>query len=212
MKWDIKMKIFTLEVGYIGTNCYVVVNGDNEAVVIDPGDEAGKIRDFLKENNFTLKMIFLTHGHFDHIGAVSELKNEFSVPVYIHPDDYEMAKDPLKNESRNFGGPEVFCVPDKFYNDKDIIPFGSESFEVMATPGHSEGSVSLITGDNIFTGDTLFAGSIGRTDLYKGNYSVLACSLKKFLDIEKDFNIFPGHGEATSLSYEKRLNPFLRLF
>ncbi len=203
------MKIFTLDVGYLGTDCYAVTN-DNEAVLIDPGDGFAKISAFLERENLTLKAVFLTHGHFDHIGAVNAVKEKYEVPVYIHKADYEMAKNPVLNSSYDFGGHEIFCDPDKFYEDGEKINLLGETFEIIHTPGHTEGGVCIKVSDSIFTGDTLFYGSIGRTDLYKGDYDTLMNSLKKLMALPGDYNVFPGHGEATTLSNEKKTNPFLR--
>lgn len=203
------MKIFTLDVGYLGTDCYAVTN-DKEAVLIDPGDGFAKISAFLQKENLTLKAVFLTHGHFDHIGAVNALKEKYEAPVYIHKADYEMAKNPVLNSSYDFGGPEIFCDPDKFYEDGEKINLLGETFEIIHTPGHTEGGVCIKVSDSIFTGDTLFYGSIGRTDLYKGDYDTLMNSLKKLMALPGDYKVFPGHGEATTLSYEKKTNPFLR--
>ena len=203
------MKIHTLDVGYLGTNCYAVSN-NGEAVLIDPGDGFLKIVRFLERENLTLKAVFLTHGHFDHIGAVNAIKEKYKVPVYIHKNDCEMAKNPALNSSYDFGGPEIFCDPDTFYEDGDKINLIGETFEIIHTPGHTEGGVCIKAEDSIFTGDTLFLGSIGRTDLYKGDYETLMNSLKKLVLLDKDYKVFPGHGEATTISYEKSKNPFLR--
>ncbi len=203
------MKIYTLEVGYLGTDCYAVTN-NGEAVLIDPGDDFYKISAFLEREKLALKAVFLTHGHFDHIGAVNALKEKYEVPVYIHKADYEMAKNPVLNFSYDFGGPEIFCDPDKFYEDGEILSIIGETFEIIHTPGHTEGGVCIRVSDSIFTGDTLFYGSIGRTDLYKGDYGTLMTSLKKLVSLEGDYKVFPGHGEATTISYEKKTNPYLR--
>ncbi len=203
------MKIYTLAVGYLGTDCYAVSN-NGEAILIDPGDGFLKISNFLEKENLTLKAIFLTHGHFDHIGAVNALKEKYAVSVYIHKADYEMAKNPVLNSSYDFGGPEIFCDPDIFYGDGDKINLIGETFEIIHTPGHTEGGVCIKVSDSIFTGDTLFFGSIGRTDLYKGDYETLMNSLKKLCSLDKDYKVFPGHGEATTIGYEKSNNPFLR--
>ena len=203
------MKIFTLDVGYLGTNCYALTN-DGYAVLIDPGDGFSKIVGFLERENLTLKAVFLTHGHFDHIGAVNSLKEKYDIPVYIHKADFEMAKNPVLNSSYDFGGSEIFCDPDVFYEDGETVSLIGENFEIIHTPGHTEGGVCIKSGDSIFTGDTLFFGSIGRTDLYKGNYETLMNSLKKLMALDGDYKVFPGHGEATTLNYEKNKNPFLR--
>lgn len=203
------MKIYTIPVGFLGTNCYAVTD-DKNVVLVDPGSDAKKIIGFLEKEKLNLTMILLTHAHFDHIGAVDELVNRFSVPVYLHKNDFEMAKNPEYNSSMSFGGEVIKCTPDKFYSEGDEIPFGNESFKIIHTPGHTEGGVCLVFSNVIFTGDTVFKGSAGRTDLYKGNYFDLINSIQKLSALSGDYKLLPGHGEETTLEYERRTNPYFK--
>ena len=133
------MKIGTLPVGLIQTNCYVVVNGKGEAVLIDPGAQPDKILRYLEAQELTLKMILLTHGHFDHMGGVDGILERWDVPVYIHPQDEEMTKTPSQNASMEFGGPGITCCTSRVYGEGDEVPFGDITFRVLHTPGHTQG-------------------------------------------------------------------------
>ena len=153
------MLIKTLPVGDLETNCYIVTNEQTlESVVIDPGDESNTILDYLEDNHLTCKAIFLTHGHYDHVGAVSALQEETGAPVYMN------AKDDAKN-MHSFHFP--FSLPEngKNYDDGDVVEAAGLTFHILATPGHTPGSVVIRVEDALFTGDTLFRGSCGRTDL-----------------------------------------------
>lgn len=213
------MKIYTLPVGFIQTNCCVVVNGENKAALIDPGAQPEKILRFLKEHNLTLTMILLTHGHFDHIGGVDGILEKFEVPVYIHPLDKEMTENPSQNASMSFGGPGITCRTSRIYEEGDEISFGDVTFRVLHTPGHTQGCVCLVAKvcepeepqfqGVMFTGDTIFAGSVGRTDLYGGNYSQIAASAKRIAALPGNYRLLPGHGEDTTLNYERESNLYL---
>ncbi len=164
------LKIYKIIVGSIQTNCYVVAR-QSACVIIDPGDEAGKIIDAIKKTNLKPECISLTHSHFDHTGAVEELKKELNIQV----------SDP-------------------------------SFFEVIETPGHTKDGVCFVEKNSkvIFTGDTLFKGSIGRTDLPGGNYAEMKKSLQRLMDFSDDFKIYPGHGEESTVGEERKHNPFLR--
>lgn len=208
------MKIYTLPVGLIQTNCYLVQNGQNEAALIDPGAQPDKILRYLEAQGLTLKMILLTHGHFDHMGGVDGILERWDIPVYIHPLDEEMTKTPSQNASMEFGGPGIACCTSRIYGEGDEIPFGDITFRVLHTPGHTQGSVCLIAEDAemesvIFTGDTVFAGSVGRTDLYGGSYPQIAASARRIAALPQNYRLLPGHGEATTLDYEREQNPYL---
>lgn len=207
------MKIVTLPVGLIMTNCYLVQNGKNEAALIDPGAQPDKILRYLKAEGLSLKMILLTHGHFDHMGGVDGILKEYDVPVYIHPQDEEMTKIPSQNASMEFGGPGITCCTSRIYGEGDEIPFDDITFRVLHTPGHTQGSVCLLAEDGeesaLFTGDTVFAGSVGRTDLYGGSYPQIAASARRIAALPKNYRLLPGHGEETTLDYEREQNPYL---
>lgn len=206
------MIIKTLEVGPIMTNCYVVVcKKTKEAVVIDPGDEADRILLELESLKANLKYIINTHGHFDHVGANKDLKNKTNADILIHKIDENMLFH-LKEHSAMFG---LSCdnspKADKYIDEKDIVKFGEIEFKTFHTPGHTEGGISLYTKGVVFVGDTLFASSIGRTDLPGGNYSVIIKGIKtKLLTLPDDTVVYPGHGSKTTIIKEKQNNPFLK--
>lgn len=213
-----KMKIYTLPVGLLQTNCYLAVNDQNEAAIIDPGAQPDKILRFVAERGLTPKMIFLTHGHFDHMGAVDGILKTWDIPVYIHPLDEEITKTPSQNASMDFGESGITCRVSRLYEEGERVDLGEVSFSVLHTPGHTRGSVCLLTegtkdgGDServIFTGDTVFAGSVGRTDLYGGSYPQIAASAKKIAALEGDYRLLCGHGEESTLCYERETNPYL---
>lgn len=198
------MNIKTIPVGQLETNCYVVVNEETLAcVVIDPGDESNAIMDYIESNRLRCEAIMLTHGHFDHVGAVNEILEQTGCALYINPRDegYEVGKSGMK-----------FKMPEggKYYDDGDIIVEAGLEFKVLATPGHTPGSVCLICGDALFTGDTLFRGSCGRTDLPGGSMREEMRSLKKICQLEGDYEVYPGHMDSSSLERERRFNHYCR--
>lgn len=206
------MNITQLTVGQLQVNCYIIQTQLNGAIVIDAGANAQGILSFVEKNGLTLKAIMYTHGHFDHVGAVNELKEKTGAPVYIHTEDEELLVDPKKSFGSFYGMFKSFdsIKPDVLMNDDDIIVIDDVSIKVMHTPGHTKGSCVFIFEDIIFSGDTLFYNSIGRADLYGGNMITLQNSLLKIATLEGDYKILPGHGEHTSLSYEKKTNPYIR--
>ena len=198
------MLIKTLPVGDLETNCYIVTNEQTlESVVIDPGDESNTILDYLEDNHLTCKAIFLTHGHYDHVGAVSALQEETGAPVYMN------AKDDAKN-MHSFHFP--FSLPEngKYYDDGDVVEAAGLTFHILATPGHTPGSVVIRVEDALFTGDTLFRGSCGRTDLDGGNMDDMLQSLKKICALEGDYEVYPGHMDCSSLIRERNFNYYCR--
>ena len=198
------MNIKTIPVGQLETNCYVVVNEETLAcVVIDPGDESNAIMDYIESNRLRCEAIMLTHGHFDHVGAVNEILEQTGCALYINPRDegYEVGKSGMK-----------FKMPEggKYYDDGDIIVEAGLEFKVLATPGHTPGSVCLICGGALFTGDTLFRGSCGRADLPGGSMREEMRSLKKICELEGDYEVYPGHMDRSSLERERRFNHYCR--
>ena len=198
------MNIKTIPVGQLETNCYVVVNEETLAcVVIDPGDESNAIMDYIESNRLRCEAIMLTHGHFDHVGAVNEILEQTGCALYINPRDegYEVGKSGMK-----------FKMPEggKYYDDGDIIVEAGLEFKVLATPGHTPGGVCLICGGALFTGDTLFRGSCGRADLPGGSMREEMRSLKKICELEGDYEVYPGHMDSSSLERERRFNHYCR--
>lgn len=198
------MQVKMLQVGPIGTNCYILEDGGKIAV-IDPGDEAGRILAVLNGMEGTVEYILLTHGHYDHTTAVPELHAALpKAKIYIHPAD------------ANGAGNTLFPLAGQvegllFYDEGDTVPLGGLTIEVLHTPGHSPGSVTLKTGDVLFTGDTLFAGSMGRTDLAGGNEEEIMASLRRLGELEGDFTVCPGHMATSTLDRERKRNPYLRM-
>ena len=193
------MQIHTLTLGAYQTNTYIV-SRDGRCVIIDPGYEADAIAFFLQKQGLTADAIFLTHGHFDHVGAVKALVSKLGCPVYIHEAELSM--------------PKLFtagAIPyTHTYGEGDRIEKAGISFRVLHTPGHTPGSVCLMAEDVCFSGDTLFCGSCGRTDLPGGDWATIRRSLTRLAQTEDDLTVYPGHGEATTLAAEKRYNPYLQ--
>lgn len=191
------VNISALPLGYLGTNCYIL-EGDGGCVVIDPGDEAQVVLQFL--GNRKLAAILLTHGHFDHVGAVKELAAHTDCPVYLHA-----AEEVLP--SNMTAGPLYYTHT---YGEGDVLRLCGLEFSVLHTPGHTPGSVCLCCKDAMFSGDTLFAGSIGRTDFPGSDPAQMMKSLARLKALETNYTVYPGHGESTTLNEEKRYNPFLK--
>ena len=197
------MEIRTLTLGIYQTNTYLVIN-ENDIIVIDPVSKADRIQSLLKESENVVG-ICLTHGHFDHIGAVDDLVNIYHCPVFIHEKDFELTQDPEKNYSQT----KKIKLKSKITFYSDMMNVKSFNFDVLHTPGHTQGSVCLKFEDNLFTGDTLFKGSIGRTDLYSANPQEMKQSLRLLRSLNENYKIYPGHESATTLFDELKRNPYL---
>ena len=197
------MNIKLMQVGPIGTNCYILEH-DNKIAVIDPGDEAGRILGELKKSDAQVEYILLTHGHYDHTTAVPELHKALpEAKIYIHQADANGAGSRLY--------PLAGQVDDLLlYDEGDTLPLGALTIEVLHTPGHSPGSVTLKAGDVLFTGDTLFAGSMGRTDLRGGSWEEILVSLGRLGRLEGNYHVLPGHGGTSDLDTERQVNRYLR--
>lgn len=193
------MLIKTLTVGHLATNCYVVTDEDSLlCAVIDPGDESGTILDYLEDNKLQCKAILLTHGHFDHVGAVAAVMEETGAELYMHLNDCGE-------------WPNKFDAPDgtHFYDDGDSVTVGALRFGVIATPGHTPGGVTLQCGDALFTGDTLFRDTCGRTDLEGGDTQTILRSLRRIAMLPGEYDVYPGHMEPTTLDRERRFNHYV---
>ena len=198
------MKVKLLRVGPIGTNCYILEDDQtNLAAVIDPGDEPELIQEALEKEWVEVRYLLLTHGHYDHTTAVPALHRVYpQADIYIHQADANGAGStlfPLAGEVDDL----------KLYDEGDVIRLGDHEIQVLHTPGHSPGSVTLKVEDVLFTGDTLFAGSCGRTDLRGGSYEQIMQSLKRLGELKGDFHVCPGHEATSTLERERRSNPFL---
>lgn len=211
------LKIETLVVGELEANCYIV-SCLNESVVIDPGGEAERILMELKRSRLSLRYIINTHGHIDHTAANLKLSKATAAPVLIHKDDVRYLKDPILSLSLPLGHQDTVGPPDRMLEDGEIIRMAGLRLEVIHTPGHTPGGIVLSLYESekddpvcLFTGDTLFKNGIGRTDLPGGSYQRLIESIRDRLFILPDKTIiYPGHGPASSISYERRNNPFLK--
>ena len=195
------LKIHVLQLGAYMTNCYIIHDEQvNTCCVIDPGAKAEKVLALLQQEGLTLEAILLTHGHFDHVGAVKELCAATGCAVYLCEDDLLMP-------------PNMTAGPLHYtdnYGEGDVLELAGLRIQVLHTPGHTPGSVCLMVEDAIFAGDTLFAGSCGRTDLPGGNEAALKDSLHRLRDIRQEYRIFPGHGIATLLSREQEYNRYMK--
>lgn len=206
------MIIKKLEVGPIMANCFILgCEKTKEAAVIDPGDDADKILMALAKAELKVKYLINTHGHFDHVGANKRMKEATGADIACHPEDEPMLVE-LSKSAAMFGLSAENSPPaDILLKDGDQIFFGEITLKVIHTPGHSPGGICLYTPGHLFAGDTLFMGSIGRTDLPGGDYDTLISSIKtKLLDLPEDTMVYTGHGPETGIGNEKRMNPFLR--
>ena len=198
------MKIQIMQVGAIGTNCYLLIDEEaKKCAVIDPGDYGAGVAREVKNSGCELVAVFLTHGHYDHTGGAEALAAEFpGVPVYLSRKDqyagdaYLQQLFPLVPGCRDYGEGDSFAV-------------GGLTVHVLSTPGHSEGSVTLRCGNALFCGDTLFAGSCGRTDFPGGSTRTILDSLRRLSQIEENLDVYPGHMEPSTLDRERRSNPFM---
>lgn len=207
------MEIFQhLVVGPLQCNCYIVGDPETkEAIVIDPGDDADRLAESLAEKHLTVTAIVATHAHFDHVVAAERLRGLTGAPFYLHADDKPLLAW-MQESGRLFLGMELPPPPevDTEAREGDRLQVGSVNLEVVHTPGHSPGSISLITEGAVFSGDTLFAGSIGRTDLPGGDTQALLDAVKdKLFRLDGDLVVYPGHGPATTLGAEQETNPFV---
>lgn len=199
------MNVQTFVVGELATNCYVVNSRETkDAVIIDPGfespTEAGQIFRYVDTMMLKIAFIINTHGHADHVGGNVILKRKYSVPICIHEYD-----------ARVIGGLNEKTMPaNVLLRDQDKIRFGDETLKIMHTPGHTPGSICLLTEKLAFTGDTLFASGIGRTDFPGGSIRDMNLSLNKLLLLSDSLVVYPGHGFVTTIGEERRVNPFLR--
>ena len=199
------MLIKSIPVGQIETNCYIVTDENTlDCVVIDPGDESNTILDYLEDNKLKCKAILLTHGHFDHTGAADAVAEETGATVYLNP------LDDAKNDRSQY---LHYTLPEngKYYGDGDTVDVAGLHFEVIATPGHTAGGVTLKCGDALFVGDTLFKGSCGRADLPGGDMEAELESIKKICSLEGDYEVYPGHMDCTTLERERLFNYYCRV-
>ncbi len=199
------MNVKMMQVGPIGTNCYFLIDPDSKQLaVIDPGDEPERIQQAIEETGMEVSYILLTHGHYDHTTAVPALHRVYpAAKIYIHPAD------------ANGTGGRIFPLAGQvedllFYEEGDTLALGSLTIQVLHTPGHSQGSVTLKVGDVLFTGDTLFAGDCGRTDLPGGSWEQILDSLGRLGRLDGNFHVLPGHMDTSTLDQERKVNRYLK--
>jgi hydroxyacylglutathione hydrolase len=200
-----------LIVGPLETNCYLVYSQDSlECAVVDPGAEADRIFQLIAQKNLKPTLLLNTHGHVDHIGANKDVKEKYNIPLYIHSADGPMLENVQQSEMAIFLGAMDSPSPDHFLNDGDKIKIGKSFLQVIHTPGHSPGSVSFLGDGFLLSGDTLFFGGVGRTDLPGGSWKEMVNSIKnKILTMPDEMKVLPGHGPFTTVGQEKRANPFI---
>ena len=193
------MKVEHLCYGVLMSNCWVLISGD-EALLVDAGAETNEVESALDSRGLTLRGVLLTHGHFDHAMHARKIADKYGVPLYIHESDGEMLSDGMKNAYLMCYGREVdLGQADVLLRDGDVLTLGGEEIKVLHTPGHSQGSVCYLAGKSLVSGDTLFATSIGRWDLYGGSVDELRSSLFALTLLDEDIKIYPGHGAPARL-------------
>ena len=204
------MKIEKIVEPYFGENMYILIDEETKkCAVVDPGGASDKILNYIRANALQLQYIILTHGHGDHIGAVNKIKSQTNVKVIAHNDEKELLNDNRKNLSYSMHcGPQELNA-DIYVHDKEKLELGNLKLSFIHTPGHTKGCMCIRVNDDMFTGDTLFAGSIGRTDLYGGDYKQIEKSLRKLAKYEDKVKIHPGHGPSSTLGIEKMSNPYM---
>ena len=203
-------KIIKLVVGELQENCFILFDENKDAFIVDPGASSENIIETIEKNDLNIKYILLTHGHFDHVGAVAALKKRFKAPIYLHKNDRKFLENPKEVRESAFGLQIEAANADVFVNDGDEIPFSDDKIKVIASPGHTIGSVCYLFKNYLFAGDTLFNGSIGRTDFSESDNSLMMESLKKLKELDDDIYVLSGHGPESQMSYEKMTNPYLR--
>lgn len=203
-------KIIKLVVGDLQENCFILFDENKDAFIVDPGDSSKNIINVIEKNNLSIKFILLTHGHFDHVGAVATLKEKYNVPIYLSEKDKNFLEKPEEVRASAFGIQIEPAKVDYFVKDKDEIKFSQDIIKVIETPGHTIGSVCYLFKNLLFSGDTLFNGSIGRTDFPESDHNLMMESLKKLKNLDDDIFVLSGHGPESQMNYEKNSNPYFR--
>ncbi len=208
-----KLKVEGYPVGYMATNCYLVTDTQtDECFIVDPGTYDASLKKLLQDvKEGKLRYILLTHGHFDHIMGVFDVQKNYGGKIVIHEKDADCFVDEEKSLISNFGsGAKLPKKADILVKDGDTLPFADGAIEVMHTPGHTEGSVCYLISDKIFSGDTLFYGSVGRTDFKSGSFEEIIKSVKRIASLEGDRKVYPGHNMLTTLDNERKHNVYLK--
>lgn len=207
------MLIKTIVVGPLQVSCFVIADEKSgKAMVVDPGDEPDMIMETINGSKLQVQYIVCTHGHFDHVGAVGDIKNETGAKVAIHEEDLALYNSAKESAAAWGFSTENPPAPDLFVKDGDALTIGELSFEVIHSPGHSPGGICLYEKGVIVTGDTLFAGSVGRADFHGGDIEKLKKSFRRLMLLPDDTKVLPGHGPATTIGREKKMNMFAEEF
>jgi glyoxylase-like metal-dependent hydrolase (beta-lactamase superfamily II) len=206
------MEVIKKSLGQMGTNCYVLWDEKSrDAAVIDPGFQDQRIKEIIETNRLHVKYILLTHGHFDHLGGVTQIRALTGAKVLIHRNDADCLTNATRNLSTLAGMPFDLAPADGFLAEGENLNIGDLNVQVFHTPGHSKGGVCLLVGDTLFAGDTLFNSSIGRTDFADGDLDELLSGIQSKLFVLDDATkVLPGHGDNTTIGYEKAFNPFFK--
>lgn len=206
------MKVIPIGVGTFQVNCYLAVAPNHQALVVDPGDDAGIIAVTLRQNKLTVAAYLITHGHMDHVSGLAEIARTFPAPIAMHPQDEAWAFSSRNQALPYYDSPERPKNIERHLADGQKYEDAGLRYEIIATPGHSPGGVCFYFPEEkvIFTGDTLFLGTIGRTDLAGSDEKLMTQSLKRLTQLPDDTVVYPGHGPQTSIGAEKRTNPFMR--
>ena len=205
------LKVETIQVGYIGTNCHIVFCDETKAAfIVDPGGDSSKIIKKIADIGVKPVAILITHGHLDHIGANDAIAKKYSIPVYIHEADAAMLTSAEKNLSVMLGEGFICQAADRFLRDNDELALGAHVFKVIHTPGHTPGGICFFADKVLVSGDTLFKQSVGRTDFPGGSAKMLTDSIKnKLFCLPEETVVYPGHEGKTTIGYEKKHNPFI---
>lgn len=205
------MNIKRIVVGVYAVNCYIVYDDNKNGFIVDPGGDSDDIIKFIYEEKIKLKFILLTHGHADHIGAVKIIKEKYNLSIYASIKEKDLLKDPIINLSKSIPPfKDIELIADRWLYDEEVIDFYGEKLYIMETPGHTIGSICICMDGVVFSGDTLFRMSIGRSDLPTGSFDEIINSVKKLYNLKKDYRILPGHGAESNLQFERENNPFMK--
>lgn len=207
------MTVKEFQVGVVCTNCFLAANSKTkETLIIDPGDQAQMIAEYIRKNQLQPVAVLLTHGHFDHCMAAEELAGQYGISVYVHEDEKQTMENPAYNCGSMIGKNLAFHADKYFHGEKDHLSLAGFEIDVLHTPGHTVGGVCFYIKSEhlLFSGDTLFCESVGRTDFPKGSMSQLVRSIQeKLFPLPNDTKVLPGHGEWTTIGNERQNNPFL---
>ena len=203
-------RVQTFSLGALGTNCHILYDADGQAVIVDCDGRGREVEVFVEQQQLRVQLIALTHGHFDHIGAVQTLRERYGCPVCIGRKEQVLLASPALNLSEEMARRPLSLTADQTVVDGDTFDIGRMHWRVLHTPGHTAGSVCYAVDRFLVSGDTLFAGSCGRTDFPTGNPGAMHDSLQRLAALEGDYTVLPGHGGTSTLSWERVHNPYMR--